>query len=1429
MALSASPSVSTVFGLSVFLLLTGHTDAATCSSCDGNVSGFLTDLSNRDVFGYDSAEFGNATCFSAEELLQCYYGCTFENGTATVGLRYLYSAGISKEAFTLNEWWKVNCDVGCRMADALVCEHMTYETARQCEDIGSWRSCVETALAPYSCDGFCQISDRWHKAYKLHHEIDCAPASRECLTELKSCLHDKLAYSSSPDEDLTYLLSWEFFYNSGIPRDFRCETINSADVCFTNNTCQEEDDISRIRSMIDNASGLFCSNSTEDVEAACQVIDYTSTPSTSSSTTSSTTSSTSSTSSTTSTPRLTTTDSLPLPGSCRLCDEYTQTILMIASLHQHPNNNRTEFGSMVCSNYTEALECYNNCTHRGINTTLWQYVSPELETLHTQQILSCDSTCRHSDMWICENYFTTENTCLEGEYERWLACYEEGKAQYNCDKACSVAQRRVNSYKVGRQITCGIQKMGNNSLCAEAVNECINVRYSRTYMNFENFLTTDPSSPLACSYFVNGSDCLSGLIPVNFNDTRTIFDFCETQEEKDIVAELNASWRDIYHHDECAALPDGSSQTYSDFCMPEQLSTTTPSAHFTAEIGENGAEGQCVNYKEDTAANPCRRLDPLRCEERDEWLQCSSSHAAANGCNGMCTEIERSNAIETLVSSIHCNLPAGGESLCSDTVKWNCLTNIWVESQDFTFQDFIHPEGSLQDWCGKFEEMRNCFYESAYGEVPYFTTVITQPCIEKEDYIQSLIEMADNISSLVCPAASWQDACPGSLLGLDDDNDSADNDEQDECPIDIRALENCPSDNIFLCDDHFTNWTRCLENEGIFTDCESLCTKKRRAAFASYLEMFITCNVDEQATDFCWEYIANECLLDLFGDRRFATLTNMKHNETVAPLCELLDNFTTCLDVSMTEEVTVVALATTKFAPCAAQQGLIDATKQRVSEAISNGICEDRSKTFSEFCPKHHGTHSVPSNTTASPTASATQEPKTTSTLDEYTSTASTLLPDESTTHTYTVTPVFFTNPPKTGAYKVTARISLDADYDSVVGSNTEAAKFEIKPQLANFLDAPVDAITINSISPGSIKIDFEMQTDDEALATSSSASISAGLPSITVNGQSFETTTELVELDVVSPTPFVPTTHTPYFECDDCVKHLTSIVKYETNNGTFSSADYSAAVCRELDIIADECFANCVDSRGFEMSVDDPKYSQALEIRSLWCGEDCPFARTASCYTGASPCSVEKISNLDSCLMAESSDNCEGLCRPSQRYRLAEKVNRYLSCFPTDDLECSNHVKTCFDSFMTNSLISFSEMVGGNALSPRKSLADVCRFMRGPKDCLMAIDFTQVCQSHEPQVTRMVQEWSSEYEDEVCQEDQGSMSFGEKCRQERNSPRDPKPPSTNKPTENTTDKPQKGKAGQSQSGNRANHLSANFSFAVYAILLIKLFQSHLL
>lgn len=43
---------------------------------------------------------------------------------------------------------------------------------------------------------------------------------------------------------------------------------------------------------------------------------------------------------------------------------------------------------------------------------------------------------------------------------RWLECYENGTAQYSCDKACGIAQRRVNTYKLAREVSCTARELG---------------------------------------------------------------------------------------------------------------------------------------------------------------------------------------------------------------------------------------------------------------------------------------------------------------------------------------------------------------------------------------------------------------------------------------------------------------------------------------------------------------------------------------------------------------------------------------------------------------------------------------------------------------------------------------------------------------------------------------------------------------------------------------------------------------------------------------------------------------------------------------------------------------------------------------------------------------------------------------------------------
>ena len=78
----------------------------------------------------------------------------------------------------------------------------------------------------------------------------------------------------------------------------------------------------------------------------------------------------------------------------------------------------------------------------------------------------------------------------------WLACYDAGVAeQQDCDKACNVAQRRVNSFKATREIGCAIQNVGD--LCGRAVIRCTHEMYSYNF-NLERFLTADLTSNRSC-------------------------------------------------------------------------------------------------------------------------------------------------------------------------------------------------------------------------------------------------------------------------------------------------------------------------------------------------------------------------------------------------------------------------------------------------------------------------------------------------------------------------------------------------------------------------------------------------------------------------------------------------------------------------------------------------------------------------------------------------------------------------------------------------------------------------------------------------------------------------------------------------------------------------------------------------------------------
>jgi len=54
-------------------------------------------------------------------------------------------------------------------------------------------------------------------------------------------------------------------------------------------------------------------------------------------------------------------------------------------------------------------------------------------------------------------------------------------------------------------------------------------------------------------------------------------------------------------------------------------------------------------------------------------------HAADTSCNGLCSETERANAITTLTSSIHCNVPGQQPDFCMEAIQWSCMSELWGE------------------------------------------------------------------------------------------------------------------------------------------------------------------------------------------------------------------------------------------------------------------------------------------------------------------------------------------------------------------------------------------------------------------------------------------------------------------------------------------------------------------------------------------------------------------------------------------------------------------------------------------------------------------------------------------------------------------------------------------------------------------------------
>jgi len=66
--------------------------------------------------------------------------------------------------------------------------------------------------------------------------------------------------------------------------------------------------------------------------------------------------------------------------------------------------------------------------------------------------------------------------------------------------------------------------------------------------------------------------------------------------------------------------------------------------------------------------------------------------------------------------------------------------------------------------CRKVEQMKHCFYNATYHQVPYFNRELTRPCASYADYMRSLIQLTSNLTTSTCqsPASTWQQTCPSS-------------------------------------------------------------------------------------------------------------------------------------------------------------------------------------------------------------------------------------------------------------------------------------------------------------------------------------------------------------------------------------------------------------------------------------------------------------------------------------------------------------------------------------------------------------------------------------------------------------------------------------------------------------------------------------------
>ena len=62
--------------------------------------------------------------------------------------------------------------------------------------------------------------------------------------------------------------------------------------------------------------------------------------------------------------------------------------------------------------------------------------------------------------------------------------------------------------------------------------------------------------------------------------------------------------------------------------------------------------------------------------------------------------------------------------------------------------------------------MKNCLHNATYNTVNYFGNDLLEPCGGRIAYMENLIDQVDNITAKTCTASSWQEACPGSTIGL---------------------------------------------------------------------------------------------------------------------------------------------------------------------------------------------------------------------------------------------------------------------------------------------------------------------------------------------------------------------------------------------------------------------------------------------------------------------------------------------------------------------------------------------------------------------------------------------------------------------------------------------------------------------------------------